>query len=71
MMSRQITPSLLAAHGRFLAPAIGGAYVVLNALMTVLAPLTKGWPVYGVTAVTAPPMVVVMVYVVMPLARRL
>ncbi len=70
-MPLMITPPVLLAHGRFLAAAISGAYVILNALMTVAAPLTRGWPVYGVTAVTAPPMVTAVVYLVVPLARRL
>jgi antibiotic biosynthesis monooxygenase (ABM) superfamily enzyme len=70
MSQSPIAPSL-AARGRFLAAAIGGAYVVLNGLLTAAAPLTAKWPVYAVTAVTVPPMVLVMIYVVIPLARRL
>ena len=55
---------------RFLAAAMLGAYVVLNTLLAAVAPLTAHWPIYGVTALTIPPMVLAMVYLVIPLARR-
>lgn len=55
---------------RFLAVAMLGAYLVLNVLLAVLMPLLEGWPLYALTAVTVPPMVLAMVYLVIPLARR-
>jgi hypothetical protein len=63
-------PSLV-AECRFLAVAIVGAYVVLNALLAACAPVIAHWPMYGITAVTIPPTVLAMVYLVIPLARRL
>jgi hypothetical protein len=62
--------SALIARCRFLGVAMVGAYVVLNGLLVAVAPVTKHWPVLGVTAVTVPPMVLAMVYLVIPLARR-
>jgi len=55
----------------FLASAMAGAYVLINAILWLTAPLTEGWPVWRVTLVAVPPMVMGMVYGVMPLARRL
>ncbi|HLH93056.1 MAG TPA: hypothetical protein VKX28_31925 [Xanthobacteraceae bacterium] len=63
--------SPLIARCRFLAAAMLGAYVVLNALLAAVTPITVHWPVYGVTALTIPPMVLAMIYLVIPLARRL
>lgn len=60
----------LLAKSRFLAAAMAGAYTVLNVLLALLAPLTEGWPTYGTTAIAVPPMVLAMVYVVIPLARK-
>jgi hypothetical protein len=60
----------LLAKSRFLGTAMAGAYAVLNVLLAVLAPLTEGWPTYGTTALAVPPMVLAMVYVVIPLARK-
>jgi hypothetical protein len=57
-------------RGRFLITTMLGAYAILNILLSVAAPLTSGWPMLGLTAVTVPPMVIVMVYIVIPLARR-
>ena len=57
-------------RGRFLGIAMLGAYLTLNALLAAVAPLTADWPLYATTALTVPPMVLVMVYVVIPLARR-
>lgn len=67
------TPSPLsrvAARLRFLAVATGGAYAAINLLLALLAPLTQGWPTLGVTAVAVPPMVLAMVYGVIPIAFR-
>jgi hypothetical protein len=55
---------------RFLAIAMLGAYLVLNLLLALTAALTANWPIYGITALTVPPMVLAMVYIVIPLARR-
>jgi hypothetical protein len=52
------------------APLSASGYTVLNALLAALAPLTEGWPTYGTTAIAVPPMVLAMVYVVIPLARK-
>jgi hypothetical protein len=62
--------SVLLARCRFLAVAMLGAYVVLNVLLVAVAPITAHWPIYGVTAVTVPPMVLTMIYLVIPIARR-
>lgn len=59
------------ARLRFLLLAMLGAYAVLNLLLMLLAPLTAHWPTYAVTALAVPPMVLAMVHVVIPLARRL
>jgi hypothetical protein len=61
----------LIAQCRFLGSAIIGAYVVLNTLLAASAPVVAHWPMYGVTALTVPPTVLAMIYVVIPLARRL
>jgi len=63
--------SRLASRLRFLAVATGGAYAAINVLLALLAPLTQGWPTLGVTAVAVPPMVLAMVYGVIPIAFRL
>ncbi|MGY6248701.1 hypothetical protein ACXIUS_14215 [Bosea thiooxidans] len=63
-------PSRLASRLRFLIVAIVGAYAAINVLLAVLAPLTVGWPTFGVTALAVPPMVLAMVYGVIPVAFR-
>jgi antibiotic biosynthesis monooxygenase (ABM) superfamily enzyme len=70
MGNLQAGPSLI-ARCRFLALAIVGGYIVLNSLLAVCAPVIAHWPMYGITAVTVPPMVLTMIYLVIPLARRL
>jgi antibiotic biosynthesis monooxygenase (ABM) superfamily enzyme len=55
---------------RFLGIAILGAYLVINLLMFVLGPLTQGMPQLAMTAVIVPPMVLAMVFLVIPAARR-
>jgi len=55
---------------RFLAVATFGAYAAINLLLAALAPFTQGWPTIGVTALAVPPMVLVMVYAVIPVAFR-
>jgi len=63
-------PSRLTSRLRFLVVAILGAYAAINLLLAVLAPLTAGWPIFGVTALAVPPMVLAMVYGVIPIAFR-
>ena len=58
------------ARIRFLAVAMLGAYLILNLLLALLSPLTAQWPTPAVTALAVPPMVLAMVYLVIPLARR-
>ncbi|MGO4405799.1 hypothetical protein AB4Z10_16235 [Bosea sp. RAF48] len=62
--------SRLAARLGFLAVATVGAYGAINLLLAFLAPLTQGWPTLGVTALAVPPMVLAMVYGVIPIAFR-
>lgn len=64
--------SLLAvlAHLRFLGTMMVGAYGLINLILTLLSPLTTGWPVWATTLIAVPPMVVGMVHLVLPLARR-
>lgn len=69
MSSRRIGfPSL--AQCRFLCTQMVGAYVLINILLAALAPVTAGWPIWAKTAVAVPPMVLGMVYLVTPIARR-
>ena len=56
---------------QFLSILTIGAYVLINLILAVLAPLTAGWPLWGVTAIAVPPMVIGMVYGVIPFARRM
>ena len=58
------------ARLRFLIIATLGAYAAINLLLAVIAPFTQGWPTLGVTALAVPPMVLVMVYAVIPVAFR-
>jgi antibiotic biosynthesis monooxygenase (ABM) superfamily enzyme len=64
------SPVPFLAHLRFLGTLMLGAYLLINALLLGLTPLTSGWPIWSVTALAVPPMVLGMVYLVMPLARR-
>ncbi len=61
----------LLARARFLATAMLGAWLTINLILGLAAPLTQGWPLYAVTALAVPPMVMAMVHLVIPLARRL
>ena len=70
MSSTPASPSLI-ARLRFLAGAMLGAYLVLNLLLAVAVPLIGPMPLYCTTAITVPPMVLAMVYAVIPAARRL
>ena len=58
------------ARLRFLAVATLGAYAAINLLLAALSPFTQGWSTLGVTALAVPPMVLVMVYAVIPIAFR-
>lgn len=58
------------ARLRFLGTLMLGAYLLINAILALLAPVTAGWSIWSVTALAVPPMVLGMVYLVMPLARR-
>ncbi|MBX3134530.1 MAG: hypothetical protein KF689_14200 [Gemmatimonadaceae bacterium] len=60
----------LPAQLKFLAAANIGAYLVINVLMLVLGPVTRGLSQFGMTAIIVPPMVLAMVFLVMPIARR-
>lgn len=55
---------------RFLAILMLGAYLLINLILLVLSPWTAGWSTWSVTALAVPPMVLGMVYLVMPIARR-
>ncbi len=54
--------SRLSSRLRFLVIAIIGAYAAINLVLAMLAPFTAGWPIFGVTALAVPPMVLAMVY---------
>ncbi len=62
-------PAIL-AHLRFLALMMIGAYALINAILTLLSPLTAGWPIWESTLLAVPPMVLGMVHLVLPIARR-
>lgn len=62
--------SALLGRLRFLATLMLGAYLLINLLLSVLAPVTAGWSTWSVTALAVPPMVLGMVYLVIPIARR-
>ncbi|MCR4522805.1 MULTISPECIES: hypothetical protein [Bosea] len=55
---------------RFLMVATVGAYAAINLMLALLSPFTAGWPIFGVTALAVPPMVLAMVYGVIPIAFR-
>lgn len=55
---------------RFLGTLMLGAYLLINLILLALSPITDGWPTWLVTALAVPPMVLGMVYLVMPIARR-
>jgi hypothetical protein len=69
MTATRTLPALL-TRVRFLGTAMLGAYVLINLILAALAPLTGGWPLWGITAIAVPPMVLGMIYLVIPLARR-
>lgn len=65
-----LTPTPVMARCRFLAILTVTAYALINIILAALGPLISGWPMWAVTAVAVPPMVLAMVYVVIPMARR-
>lgn len=58
------------AHLRFLGLMMVGAYALINTILALLSPLTAGWPIWASTLLAVPPMVMGMVHLVLPLARR-
>jgi hypothetical protein len=60
----------LLARARFFAIAMLGAYLLINLILALAAPIIHDWPLYGATAIAVPPMVIAMVQFVIPLARR-
>lgn len=58
------------ARLRFLGTLMLGAYLLINLILVALAPVTIGWSTWSVTALAVPPMVLGMVYLVIPIARR-
>jgi hypothetical protein len=58
------------ARCRFLGILIVAAYTLINIILVALGPFTAGWPTWAVTALAVPPMVLAMVHVVIPIARR-
>lgn len=69
-MSRETLRTPWLAQCRFLCAQMIGAYLLINILLFVMSPFTAGWPIWATTAVAVPPMVLGMVYLVTPLARR-
>lgn len=55
---------------RFLGATMIGAYITINALLFALRPFTQGMSPFASTALLVPPMVLAMVYLVIPAARR-
>jgi hypothetical protein len=58
------------ARLRFLGTLMLGAYLLINLILAALAPVTFGWSTWAVTALAVPPMVLGMVYLVIPIAKR-
>ena len=65
-----LTRNPILARLRFLGTLMLGAYLLINSILAMLAPLTSGWSTWSVTALAVPPMVLGMVYLVIPIARR-
>ncbi len=61
----------LLGHSRFLGVTMTGAYGLINGILAAAAPFTHGWATWQTTLVAVPPMVIGMVHVVVPLARRM
>jgi hypothetical protein len=59
------------AHTHFLSLVMLGAYSLINAILEIAAPFTSGWPVWQLTLVAVPPMVLGMVHGIVPMAKRL
>lgn len=63
-------PLALLTHLRFLGILMAGAYGLINVLLELLGPLTSGWTHWGTTLLAVPFMVVGMVHLVIPFARK-
>lgn len=63
-------PFAFLAHLRFLGILMAGAYGLINLILEALAPVTSGWTHWGTTLLAVPFMVLGMVHLVIPLARR-
>lgn len=68
--SRRSRLAPLVLRLRFLMTLMLGAYGLINLILLALSPFTPGWPIWAVTALAVPPMVLGMVYLVIPFARR-
>lgn len=58
------------ARLRFLGATMLGAWIALNIVMYALKPLTHGMHPLASTALVVPPMVLMMVYLIIPAAKR-
>lgn len=58
------------ARLRFLGATMVGAWIALNVVMYALTPLTRGLHPLASTAIVVPPMVLMMVYLIIPVAKR-
>ncbi|WP_127090577.1 hypothetical protein [Aquabacter cavernae] len=63
-------PLALLTHLRFLGILMAGAYGLINVLLEALALVTDGWTHWGTTLLAVPVMVLAMVHLVIPFARR-
>ncbi|MBA4790336.1 MAG: hypothetical protein AB1698_05805 [Pseudomonadota bacterium] len=63
-------PFALLAHLRFLGILMAGAYGLINLILEALAPVTAGWTHWATTLLAVPVMVLGMVHLVLPIARR-
>jgi hypothetical protein len=70
MAMTAVTRNPILARLRFLGTLMLGAYLLINLILAALAPVTTGWSTWSVTALAVPPMVLGMVYLVIPIARR-
>ncbi len=69
-MNRISAAAAIAAQLRFLAISMLGAYALINGLLAALALFVSDWPRWATTGLAVPPMVLGMVYFVIPFARR-
>lgn len=69
--ARPLSIRILPARLRFTLCLMLGAYPLVTAILTLLAPLTADWPLALRTLVVVPLMVSGMVFAVIPLVQRL